>query len=83
MATSMPNPQGAAPPPDPNAGATANPLQEMLAKIAMLLRQLGSQNQIIADQMNTAQQAVIQALQTVSQAQSGPPPQSPAPPQGA
>lgn len=78
----MPNPQGAAPQPDPNAGA-ANPLQEMLAKIAMLLRQLGSQNQIIADDMQTASQSVIQALQKVSQAQSGPPPQSPAPPQGA
>ena len=78
----MPNPQGAAPQPDPNGGA-ANPLQEMLAKIAMLLRQLGSQNQIIADDMQTASQSVIQALQKVSQAQSGPPPQSPAPPQGA
>lgn len=78
----MPNPQGAAPQPDPNSGA-ANPLQEMLAKIAMLLRQLGSQNQIIADDMQTASQSVIQALQKVSQAASGPPPQSPAPPQGA
>ncbi len=84
MATSpMPNPQGSAPPPDPSQGQSANPLQTGLAQVAMVLRQLGQQNQIIADDMQTAFQAVVQALQKVSQAASGPPTQTPAPPQGA
>ena len=77
----MPNPQGAAP--QPGAAPQANPLQTTLAKVAMILRQLGSQNQIISDNMTNAAQQCIEALQKVSQASSGPPQQPPAPPQGA
>ena len=92
-----PNPQ--APAPQPGAGASAspmggapggmapeaNPLQTMLARIAMMLRQLGSQNVIVQPELQDAAQKLILALQKVSQASAGAAPggpaAAPAPPQ--
>lgn len=82
MASFMPNPQASAP--DQGgapASPQANPLQGMLGKIVLLLRQLGQQNSIIQEDLNNASQSLIQALQKVSQASGGPPQQAPAPQQ--
>jgi hypothetical protein len=73
------NPQAAAPQP---ASPQANPLQESLGKLAMLVRQLGMQNTIIQPEMQQASALFVQALQKVSQASAGPPQQLAAPPQG-
>lgn len=89
MATSTPpmdNPQGPAPPPTPPDGGAgqapqANPLQEMLGKLAIAARQLGVQNTIIQPEMQQISSIAVQALQKVSQAASGPPQQQGAPPQ--
>lgn len=63
------NPQAGAPQP---AAPVANPLQEMLGKIAILARQLGVQNVMIQPEMQQISQIAIQALQKTSQAMSGP-----------
>lgn len=79
------NPQGAAPSPSgggaASSGTPANPLQEILGKIVLALRQLGSQNVIIQPEMQQMSSIAVQALQKVSQASSGPPPAAQAPPQ--
>jgi len=82
-----PNPQASAP--EQGAGASApqpqqaqaNPLQTMLGRIAMILRQLGTQNTVVQPEMQEASQKVIEALQKVSQASMGSQAQPPAPPQ--
>jgi hypothetical protein len=74
-----PAPQGAGAP--ASASPQANPLQALLAKIAMSLRQLGTQNTIIQPELQEASQKIIEALQKVSQASMGAPAQAPAPPQ--
>ena len=74
MATSMPQP-GASPQGQPQGGASANPLQEILGKIAMAARTLGTQNQIIQSEMQQISAIAVQALQKVSQAAPGPPQQ--------
>jgi hypothetical protein len=84
MASFMPNPQASSPQPDQGgapASPQANPLQGMLGKIVLLLRQLGQQNTVIQEDLNNASQSLIQALQKVSQASGGPPQQAPAPQQ--
>lgn len=77
MATSMAQPGGGAPPQQGPGGASgqANPLQEMLGKIAMLARTLGTQNVVIQPEMQQLSAIAIQALQKVSQAAPGPPQQ--------
>ena len=78
MATSMPNPQAAAPGPQTgDQGAAgpqqqANPLQTLLGRLAIYLRELGTQNTVIQSEMQTAASEVIQALQKASQAAPGP-----------
>jgi hypothetical protein len=59
----------------------ANPLQETLGKLAMLVRQLGTQNTIIQPEMQQASAIFVQALQKASQAQAGPAQPMQAPPQ--
>jgi len=78
------NPQAGAPQPGASAGGqspSANPLQETLGKIAILCRQLGSQNTVIQPEMQQVSGVLVQALQKVSQASSGPPQPMTAPPQ--
>lgn len=85
MATSMANPQASAPPPagggDASGGGDpqgqqgqqgANPLQTILGRLAIALRQIGAQNAVIQPEMQQAASAVIQALQKASQAAPGP-----------
>lgn len=83
MATAgMPNPQGAAPQPGGGAPAPqANPLQDTLGKVAMLLKQIGSQNTVVQEDLNNAVNSLVQAIQKTSQAGSSAPQQSPAPQQ--
>ena len=82
MATSMPQPGGPQQP-DPQQGqdqggpsGQANPLQEILGKIAMAARQLGMQNVVIQPEMQQISQIAVSALQKVSQAAPGPPQQA-------
>jgi hypothetical protein len=84
MATSMANPQAAAPQPGGGGDAQqqANPLQTILGRLAMALRTIGQQNAVIQPEMQQAASAVISALQKASQAAPGPPSQLQAPPQG-
>ena len=88
MATSMPNPQAAAPGPQPGdqgaaqQGPQANPLQTILGRLAIALRQIGAQNTVIQPEMQQASSAVIQALQKASQAAPGQPQPMQAPQQG-
>ena len=71
---SQPSPQG------PQAGGQqANPLQEILGRLAIAARQIGSQNTVIQPEMQQISQIAVQALQKVSQAASGPPQAQPAP----
>ena len=80
----MPNPQAAAPQPGGgDASPQADPLQQMLGKVAMVLKQLGAQNTMIQPEMDQATSAILQALQKSSQAAPGNPQQAPtvAPPQ--
>ena len=74
------NPQAGAPSGAP-AAPQANPLQETLGKLAMLVRQLGVQNTIIQPEMQQMSAIAIQALQKISQAQAGPAQPMAAPPQ--
>jgi type VI protein secretion system component VasF len=79
MATSsMPNPQASAP--QQGASPAANPLQEILAKVLMVIRQLGRQNTTIQPELNAATQSLVSAIQKVSQS-SGPAQQAPVPTQ--
>ena len=85
MATSMPQPGGPQQP-DPQQGqgqggpsGQANPLQEILGKVAMAARQLGMQNVIIQPEMQQISAIAVAALQKVSQAAPGPPQQAQAP----
>ena len=78
MAT-MPQPGASPQGPQGQGGASANPLQETLGKIAMGARTLGMQNQIIQSEMQQISQLAVQALQKVSQAAPGPPQQAQAP----
>jgi len=85
MATSVANPQASAPGPQQGAGPDpsqqqANPLQETLGRAVLALRQLGAQNTIIQAETQQAASILIQALQKVSQAASGPAVQPSAPP---
>lgn len=78
-----PNPQASAPQPG-GAGAAspdANPIQSTLGKIAMMLKQMASQNTSIQDPLNQAVQNIVQAIQMSGQAQSAPPQHPQAPPQ--
>lgn len=76
------NPQAGAPSGAPQGGSTqANPLQETIGKLVMLVRQIGVQNTIIQPEMQQVSQALVQALQKVSQAGSGPAQPLSAPPQ--
>lgn len=80
MATSMPNPQASAPPPQAGAGASqANPLQETLGKIAMLLKQVAAQNTSVQEPLNAAVQNIVQAIQMSAQAGPSAPQQASAP----
>lgn len=81
MATAaLPNPQASAP--NPGAGAPqANPLQTTLGKIAMMLKQIATQNVSVQDPLNQAVQSIVQAIQMSSQAATQPPPQPSAPQQ--
>ncbi len=80
MATQpMPNPQASAPPPGAGASAQANPLSDILGKLAMATKQLGSQNTVIQEEMSTATNAFVQAIQKVEQSASGAPQQPAAP----
>ena len=87
MATSMPQPGGPQQPQAPQQGAPgqggpsgqANPLQEILGKVAMAARQLGMQNVIIQPEMQQISAIAVAALQKVSQAAPGPPQQAPTP----
>jgi hypothetical protein len=87
MATSPANPQAPAPGPPQGAGASgpdqqqANPLQESLGRLILLLRQLGQQNQVIQPELQQMASIGIQALQKVSQASSGPAQAPSTPPQ--
>ena len=88
MATSMPNPQAAAPQPQGGGDASqdqgqqgANPLQTILGRLAIALRTIGTQNTVIQPEMQQAASAVIQALQKSSQAAPGPAQPMSAPPQ--
>jgi len=76
------NPQASAPSGASQGGSPqANPLQESLGKLVMLCRQLGVQNTIIQPEMQQCSQVLVQALQKVSQAGSGPAQPLSAPPQ--
>lgn len=78
----MPNPQASAPQ-QPGAGAAspdANPLQTTLGKIAMLLKQIASQNVSVQEPLNTAVNSIVQAIQMGRQASVAPPQQAQAPP---
>ena len=85
MATSMTQPGGPQQP-DPQQGqgqggpaGQANPLQEILGKIAMAARTLGMQNVIIQPEMQQLSAIAVAALQKVSQAAPGPPQQAQSP----
>lgn len=83
-ASAMPNPQASAPAPGGGgASPQANPLQQMLSKVAMMLKQLGQQNTTIQPELDAAIGAIVQALQKSSQAAPGDPQQAQpaAPPQ--
>jgi hypothetical protein len=86
MATSIANPQAAAPGPEQDQGGAsgqqANPLQTILARIAITLRQIGQQNTVIQPEMQQASSILISALQKSSQAAPGAPQPLSAPPQG-
>lgn len=85
MATTMPNPQAAAPGPDPGAAGQqqqANPIQTILGRLAIALRTIGQQNTVIQPEMQQASSILISALQKVSQAAPGAPQPLAAPPQG-
>jgi hypothetical protein len=90
MATSMPNPQAAAPQPggggdasqQDQQGQQANPLQTTLGKLAMFIRQLATQNVVVQPELQQASSLLIQALQKASQAAPGPASPMQAPPQG-
>jgi len=88
MATSLANPQAAAPGPDPGAagspqgGQQANPLQTILGRLAIALRTIGQQNTVIQPEMQQASSILISALQKASQAAPGAPQPLAAPPQG-
>lgn len=72
------NPQASAP--QPGVGAEqANPLQTTLGRIAMLLKQIASQNVSVQEPLNTAVQNIVQAIQMARQAQTAPPSQASAP----
>lgn len=75
------NPQASAPQPGGGGAPQANPLQEMLGKVAILARQLGTQNTVIQPEMQQISAIAIQALQKVSQAAAGPAQPASAPPQ--
>jgi len=76
----MPNPQASAPPPQAGAGASqANPLQETLGKIAMLLKQVAAQNTSVQEPLNSAVQNIVQAIQMSAQAGPSAPQQASAP----
>ena len=75
------NPQAGAPSPGAPQAQQANPLQETLGKLAMLVRQLGTQNVIIQPEMQQVSSIFVQSLQKVSQDQSGPAQPMSAPPQ--
>lgn len=83
MATSMPNLQAAAPQPGGgSASPEANPLQTTLGKVAMLLKQIASQNTSVQEPLNTAVQSIVQAIQMSAQGGVQQQPQQPqAPPQ--
>ena len=90
MATSMPNPQAAAPQPggggdasqQDQQGQQANPLQTTLGQLAMFIRQLATQNVVVQPELQQASSLLIQALQKASQAAPGPASPMQAPPQG-
>jgi hypothetical protein len=76
------NPQAAAPSGAPSQGSPqANPLQQVLGQLVMAVRQIGTQNTIIQPEMQQISQTLVQALQKVSQAGSGPAQPLSAPPQ--
>lgn len=82
MATQpMPNPQASAPPPGGAGGAApqANPLQDMLGKIAMALKQIAGQNTVVQEDLTNAVNSIVQAIQKTAQAAPGPPQQPAAP----
>lgn len=83
MATSMPNPQAAAPQPGGGGAAPpqANELQTTLGKIAMLLKQIAAQNVSVQEPLNTAVQSIVKAITMSSQAATQPAPQPAAPQQ--
>ena len=75
------NPQAGTPPQGASASPQANPLQEMLGRLAISARQLGSQNVVIQTEMQQISALAVQALQKVSQAAAGPAQPAAAPPQ--
>lgn len=79
MATSMPQPGAPPQAQQGQGGAFANPLQEILGKIAMAARTLGTQNVIIQPEMHQISAIAVEALQKVSQAAPGPPQQASTP----
>ena len=82
MTSPTPQPtQAGAPSGAPQPQQQANPLQETLGKLAMLVRQLGTQNTIIQSEMQQASALFVQALQKASQATAGPAQPMQAPPQ--
>jgi hypothetical protein len=85
MATSLANPQSSGSAPQPGGAPDptqqqANPLQEMLGRLIIALRQLGTQNEIIQPELQQMASIAIQALQKVSQATAGPAQSPQAPP---
>ena len=84
MATSMPNPQAAAPQPGGASmqdGTQANPLQTTLGKIAMLIKQISAQNVSVQEPLDQAVNLIVQAIQMSAQAAPSAPQQPAAPPQ--
>ena len=79
MATTMPNPQAPAPQPGAGAAPQANPLQETLGKLAMLLKQIAAQNTSVQEPLNNAVQNIVQAIQMSAQAAPSAPQQPSAP----
>ena len=80
MATSMPNPQAAAPQGGGGAAPQANPLATTLGKVAMLVKQIAQQNPSVQEDLSNAVNSIVQAIQKSSQAGQAPQ-QAPAPPQ--
>lgn len=76
---SMPNPQASAPQGAAPAQPQANPLQAMLGKVALLLRQLGQQNTVVQEDLNNAVRNIVQAIQKTQQASGSAPQQAAAP----